>query len=39
MALAISQRLGLPTAFVGTGEGYGDLEPFSPAAYAKELLG
>lgn len=33
----ISQQLGVPTAFLGTGEKYDDLKRFNPAQYAFEL--
>lgn len=34
----ISHRLGIPTAFLGTGEKYSDLRPFRRDAYVRELL-
>jgi fused signal recognition particle receptor len=34
----ISQQLGVPAAFVGTGEKYRDLRPFNREEYVKELL-
>ncbi len=39
LALAIQHQLGIPTAFVGTGEGYGDLSAFDPVEYVRELVG
>ena len=34
----ISRRLGIPAAFVGTGEKYTDLRPFRSREYVRELL-
>jgi fused signal recognition particle receptor len=39
MAIALAKELGLPTAFVGTGEGYGDIAPFSLDGFLDTLLG
>jgi len=39
MALRLAKELGLPTAFVGTGEGYGDLAPFELGRFLDEFLG
>lgn len=39
MALRLAKELGLPTAFVGTGEGYGDISPFSLDPFLDKLLG
>jgi fused signal recognition particle receptor len=39
MALSLAQALGIGTAFVGTGEGYGDFEKFDPDAYVSGLVG
>jgi fused signal recognition particle receptor len=39
MALRLAKELGLPTAFVGTGEGYGDLAPFSLDSFLDKFLG
>jgi fused signal recognition particle receptor len=38
-ALAIEAALGIPIKFIGTGEGMGDLAPFSPEGYIAKLLG
>ena len=38
-ALAIEATLGIPIKFIGTGEGLGDLSPFTPDAYIAKLLG
>jgi fused signal recognition particle receptor len=39
MALRLAKELGLPTAFVGTGEGYGDLAPFALDPFLDRFLG
>jgi len=39
MALRLAKELGLPTAFIGTGEGYGDLEPFALDSFLDGFLG
>jgi len=39
MAIRLAKELQLPTAFVGTGEGYGDLAPFVLDAFLNEFLG
>lgn len=36
--IPISQQLGIPAAFVGTGEKYTDLRPFRSRDYVRELL-
>lgn len=36
---AICRRFGLPIAFVGTGEGYGDLSPFDADRFLERFLG
>lgn len=35
----LTRQLGIPCAWVGTGEGYENIEPFDPAAYAESLIG
>ena len=39
MALRLAKELSLPTAFVGTGEGYGDLAPFELDSFLDRFLG
>jgi fused signal recognition particle receptor len=39
IALAISHQLGIPFSFLGTGEQYGDLEPFDTDRYLDGLVG
>lgn len=39
MVLALAKELGLPTAFVGSGEDYDDLEPFSLERFLDRFLG
>ncbi|MDA8426930.1 MAG: signal recognition particle-docking protein FtsY [Treponema sp.] len=39
MAIALAKEYGLPTAFVGTGEGYGDIAPFSLDGFLDGFLG
>jgi fused signal recognition particle receptor len=39
MAIRLAKELGLPTAFVGTGEGYGDIAPFDLDSFLDEFLG
>ncbi|MBN2811073.1 MAG: signal recognition particle-docking protein FtsY [Spirochaetales bacterium] len=39
VALAAGRELGLPVAFVGTGEGYGDFSRFSASKYLDEFIG
>ncbi len=39
IAVAVGKELGLPVAFVGTGEGLGDFAPFDARAYLNDLLG
>lgn len=36
--VALRRELDIPVRFLGRGEGAGDLEPFDPAAFARELL-
>jgi fused signal recognition particle receptor len=38
-AISIAHTIGKPIAFLGTGQAYDDLEPFSPEAMVDELLG
>ncbi len=38
-AISIAHTIGKPIAFLGTGQAYDDLEPFSPDALVDELLG
>ena len=38
-AISIAHTVGKPIMFLGTGQGYGDLVPFSPARVVEELLG
>ena len=39
MAIRLAKELGLPTAFVGTGEGYADLAPFVLDSFLDSFLG
>jgi fused signal recognition particle receptor len=39
MALRLGKELGLATAFVGTGEGYGDIAPFELDKFLNDFLG
>jgi signal recognition particle GTPase len=39
MAIALARELGLPTAFLGTGEQYRDFLPFSLSAFLDDFLG
>jgi fused signal recognition particle receptor len=39
MAIRLAKELGLPTAFVGTGEGYGDISAFALDPFLDEFLG
>jgi fused signal recognition particle receptor len=39
MAIRLAKELGLPTAFVGTGEGYADIAPFVLDSFLDEFLG
>jgi fused signal recognition particle receptor len=39
MALRLAKELGLPTAFIGTGEGYQDIAPFSLPSFLDDFLG
>ncbi|MFP4426282.1 MAG: signal recognition particle-docking protein FtsY [Spirochaetaceae bacterium] len=36
--IPIARELGIPCAFLGQGEGYGDLRPFEPGEYLAELV-
>ncbi|MFP4535118.1 MAG: signal recognition particle-docking protein FtsY, partial [Spirochaetaceae bacterium] len=36
--IPIARELGIPCAFLGQGEGYGDLRPFEPEEYLAELV-
>jgi fused signal recognition particle receptor len=38
-AISIAHTIGKPIAFLGTGQAYDDLKPFSPEALVDELLG
>ena len=38
-AISIAHTIGKPLMFLGTGQGYDDLVPFSPEAVVEELLG
>jgi fused signal recognition particle receptor len=39
VAFPLAKTLGLPVAFVCTGEGYGDIAPFDGERYAREFVG
>jgi len=39
MAIALAKELSLPTAFLGTGESYGDIAPFSLDSFLDTFLG
>jgi fused signal recognition particle receptor len=39
MTIRLAKELGLPTAFVGTGEGYADIAPFRLDAFLDDFLG
>lgn len=39
MTIRLGKELGLPTAFVGTGEGYGDIEAFDLGRFLDGFLG
>ncbi len=39
VAVAIGKELGIPVAFVGVGESYGDFKPFDAESYVREFLG
>lgn len=39
MIIAVSKQFGLPTVFLGTGEKYGDLEPFDIDRYLDDFVG
>jgi signal recognition particle-docking protein FtsY len=39
MAIRLAKELGLPSAFIGTGEGYGDLKPFVLDSFLDGFLG
>ncbi|MDH7492133.1 MAG: signal recognition particle-docking protein FtsY, partial [Methanolinea sp.] len=38
-AISIAHTIGKPVMFLGTGQGYDDIVPFSPARVVEELLG
>ena len=38
-AISIAHTIGKPLVFLGTGQGYDDLEPFTPAGMVADLLG
>jgi fused signal recognition particle receptor len=39
MTIRLAKELGLPTAFVGTGEGYADIAPFRLDAFLDDFIG
>jgi fused signal recognition particle receptor len=39
VAVSIGRELGIPVAFVCTGEKYGDIAPFNAEKYIDEFLG
>lgn len=39
MAIRLAKELNLPTAYIGTGEGYSSIQPFSLSAFLDEFLG
>ena len=39
IVLSLAYEKGIPTAFVGTGEGYGDIRPFRLGEFLDDLLG
>ncbi|HUX40920.1 MAG TPA: signal recognition particle-docking protein FtsY [Rectinemataceae bacterium] len=39
LVLAISKELGIPTAWVGTGEGHGDFKPFELESFLDDFIG
>jgi len=39
LVMALAKELGIPTAFIGKGEGYDDLEPFDAEAFLDSFLG
>ena len=39
LVLSIARNLGIPTAYIGTGEGYEDLRPFSLEAFLDDFVG
>lgn len=39
LALSVARDFGIPVAFLGVGEGYGDLRPFELSPYLDEFLG
>lgn len=39
IAVSAGKELGLPVAFIGTGEGYGDFAPFRKEIYLSEFVG
>lgn len=38
LALSISRTLGIPFAYIGTGEGYGDIRPMDPEALVESIM-
>jgi fused signal recognition particle receptor len=38
IVVAVREELGIPVKLVGTGEGVGDLQPFDPSAFARQLV-
>ncbi len=39
VVIAAASELGIPTAFIGSGEGYDDLAPFDPKAFLDDFVG
>ncbi|MBR4463198.1 MAG: signal recognition particle-docking protein FtsY [Treponema sp.] len=39
VAFSVGKEFGIPVAFVCTGEGYDDIQPFDPDSYTEEFLG
>ena len=39
VAFSVGKEFGIPVAFVCTGEGYDDIQPFDPDSYTDEFLG
>lgn len=39
IVISLAYEQGIPTAFLGTGEGYGDIKPFHLAEFLDDLLG
>ncbi|MDE3216889.1 MAG: signal recognition particle-docking protein FtsY, partial [Gemmatimonadota bacterium] len=38
VVVAVHEAIDVPVKFLGVGEGVGDLAPFDPAEFARELL-